>query len=91
MSFVPLVRKDKSVLVESKESLEQMKNLIKKSFDLWIRKRWLKIIAKEVAKRDKLLNAYHRKVYVVGELVKEYNKLYPEALLKVKGVIPNDR
>ena len=61
-----------------------MKNLIKKSFDLWIRKRWLKIIAKEVAKRDKLLNAYHRKVYVVGELVKEYNKLYPEALLRVK-------
>lgn len=62
-----------------------MKNLIKKSFDLWVRKRWLKIIAKEVAKRDKLLKEYYRKVYVVGELVKEYNKLYPEALLKVKG------
>lgn len=57
-----------------------MRELIKKSFDLWVRTRWLKMIDKEIKKRDELLNRYNRQKYVVSELFKRYCELYPEAL-----------
>lgn len=62
-----------------------MRELIKKSFDLWVRMRWLKIIEKETKKRDKLLSRYNRQKYVVSELLKEYFELYPEALAERSG------
>lgn len=59
-----------------------MREMIKKSFDLWVRMRWLKIIEKETKKRDKLLSRYNRQKYVVSEMLKEYFKLYPDMLSK---------
>lgn len=62
-----------------------MKELIKKSFDLWVKMRWLKMIEKETKKRDKLWSRYNRQEYVVSELLKEYFELYPEALAEREG------
>ncbi len=62
-----------------------MKELIKKSFDLWVKMRWLKIIEKETKKRDKLLSRYNRQKYVVSELLKEYFELYPETFMERSG------
>ena len=59
-----------------------MKELIKKSFDLWVRTRWLKMIDKEIKKRDELLSRYNRQKCVVSELYKRYCELYPEMLSK---------
>ena len=62
-----------------------MRELIKKSFDLWVKMRWLKMIEKETKKRDKLWSRYNRQKYVVSELLKEYFELYPEALAERSG------
>lgn len=61
-----------------------MKELIKKSFDLWVRMRWLKFIEKETKKRDKLLSRYNRQKCVVSKLLKEYFEIYPEALAEMQ-------
>lgn len=55
-----------------------MKELIKKSFDLWVKKRWLKMIDKEADKYNKIEAKRKRQAYIVHSLYKRYKELYPE-------------
>lgn len=62
--------------------MKELKDLIKKSFALWVKMRWLKTIDKEVKKRRKYFFKYKRQEYVVNKLVEEYNALYADGLKK---------
>lgn len=59
-----------------------MKELLKRSFELWVKMRWLKTIDKEIKKRRKYFFKYKRQEYVVNKLVEEYNNLYADSKLK---------
>lgn len=62
--------------------MNELKEMIKKSFDLWVKMRWLKTIDKEVKKRRKYFFKFKRQEYVVNKLVEEYNNLYADSKLK---------
>lgn len=62
--------------------MSELKELIKKSFALWVKMRWLKTIDKEVKKRRKYFFKYKRQEYVVNKLVEEYNNLYDDFKIK---------
>ena len=49
--------------------MNELKEMIKKSFDLWVKMRWLKTIDKEVKKRRKYFFKFKRQEYVVNKLV----------------------
>lgn len=53
-----------------------MKDLIKESFDLWVKMRWLKTIDKEANKYNKLNAKIKRQAYIVHSLIDRYNELY---------------
>ena len=55
-----------------------MKELIKRSFNLWCKMRWLKMIDKECDKYNKLKSRLSRQQLVVNKLVDEYKKIYEE-------------
>lgn len=55
-----------------------MKELLKSSFELWVRMRWLKTIEKENRKVKKAYEKYRRHNYVAQKLLAEYIKLYPD-------------
>lgn len=55
-----------------------LKKLLKESFNLWCRMRWLKTIDKEIKKRDKCYEQYKRHQYIATKLVEEYKKAFPE-------------
>lgn len=55
-----------------------LKKLLKESFNLWCRMRWLKTIDKEVKKRDKYYEKYKRHRYIAIKLYEEYEKDFPE-------------
>ena len=59
-----------------------MKELLKRSFELWVKMRWLKTIDKEIRKGRKYFSKYKMKEYVVNKLVEEYNTLYANSKLK---------
>ncbi len=54
--------------------------LLKQSFELFVKKRWLKIIDKECNKYNKIKSKLSRQQYVVNSLLEEYNKIYGEDL-----------
>ena len=55
-----------------------MKELIKRSFNLWCKMRWLKMIDKECDKYNKLKSRLSRQQLVVNKLLDEYKKIYEE-------------
>ena len=55
-----------------------MKELIKRSFNLWCKMRWLKMIDKECDKYNKLKSRLSRQQLVVHKLLDEYKKIYEE-------------
>ena len=57
-----------------------MAELLKRSFELFVKKRWLKIIDKECDKYKKLKRKLFRRQYVVNSLLEEYKKIYGEDL-----------
>ena len=59
-----------------------MKELLKRSFELWVKMRWLKTIDKEIKKRRKYFFKYKMKEYVVNKLVEEYNNLYADSRIE---------
>lgn len=59
-----------------------MRKLLKQTFELWVKMRWLKTIDKEIGKRRKYFFKYKRQEYVVNKLVEEYNNLYADSKLK---------
>lgn len=57
-----------------------MAELLKRSFELSVKKRWLKIIDKECNKYNKIKSKLSRQQYVVNSLLEEYKKTYGEDL-----------
>lgn len=53
-----------------------LKRLIKESFELWCKKRWLKLIDKEVSKRDKRYQEYKRHDYVAKQLMNDFSNQF---------------
>lgn len=64
--------------------MAELIRLIKESFELSVKMRWLKEIEKTIDQRNKLYQAYQRKHLVAQDLVKKFNELYPDAKLKWK-------
>lgn len=58
--------------------MKEIKGLLKRTFELWVKMRWLKLIDKELKKRRKYFFKYKTQEYVVNKLVEEYNKLYAD-------------
>ena len=61
-----------------------MAELLKQSFELFVKKRWLKTIDKECDKYNKIKSKLSRQQYVVNSLLAEYKKIYGEDLLTPK-------
>ena len=57
-----------------------MAELLKRTFELFVQKRWLKIIHKECNKYNKIKSKLSRQQYVVNSLLAEYKKKYGEDL-----------
>lgn len=59
-----------------------MAELLKRTFELFVKMRWLKTIDKEADKYNKIKNKLFRQQYVVKALLEEYAKKYGEDLRK---------
>jgi hypothetical protein len=57
-----------------------MAELLKRSFELLVKNRWLKTIDKECDKYNKIKNKLYRQQFVVNYLLIEYKKKYGEDL-----------
>lgn len=53
-----------------------MRKLMKETFELWSKMRWVGIINKERKKKDKLYSKYKRQEYIVSNLIEEYQRKY---------------
>ena len=60
--------------------MENLKKLIKSSFDLWVKKRWLNEINRSVDRYHKYRDKADRERYVLNKLIEEYNNIYHEEL-----------
>ena len=67
--------------------MKELKELLKRTFEIWRKMRWLKMIDREADEMRKLAEKWNRKQYVVKELVREYNERYGDSLtIKKKSV-----
>ena len=57
-----------------------MVELLKRSFELFIKRKWLKTIEKEIDKYNKIKHKFYRQRYVVNSLLEEYKEIYGENL-----------
>ena len=57
-----------------------MKELLKQSFELWCKKRWLKAIDKQINKYDHLRQKMERQYHVLREMINRYNEIYGDDL-----------
>lgn len=57
-----------------------MRELLKQSFELFVKNRWLKTIDKECDKYNKIKSKLSCQQYVVNSLLAEYKKKYGEDL-----------
>ena len=62
--------------------MQKLKELIKQSFELNVKKRWLKEIDRAVDRYKKAHAKANREHYVMNKLIEEYNKIYGEDLHK---------
>ena len=68
-----------------------MIELLKRSFDLFVRKQWLKTIDKEVDKFNNLKSEMFRQQFIIKRMLDEYNKIYGDNLgLAVEEEKDND-
>ena len=57
-----------------------MKELLKQSFELWCKKRWLKAIDKQINKYEHLRQKMDRQYYVLSAMINRYNEIYGDNL-----------
>ena len=63
-----------------------MAELLKRSFELFVKKRWLKTIDKECDKYNKIKSKLSRQQLVIKSLLERYMEIYGEELRnQVKG------
>ena len=70
--------------------MRQFKTLLRDSFELLVKKHWLKEINKAVDRYNKSRDKLQADTHVLVELVKRYNKIYSNDPLQVK-CIDSDR
>ena len=58
--------------------MNEIRDLIARSFNLWVQKRWLRTIEKELKLMHKHLEKSKRHEFVAKELMAEYQKRYPD-------------
>lgn len=56
--------------------MSELSTLLKESFDLFVKMRWMKVIEKETKKRDKLKGELERQEYVLNALTKRCCEIY---------------
>ena len=61
-----------------------MRELLKRSFELWVEKIWLKEIERATDEHRKAVEKANRKLYVLQKLLEAYNERYDENLWSVK-------
>jgi ribosomal protein S27AE len=64
--------------------MEQLKTLFKESFELFVKKRWLKEIDRAVDTYKKTYAKVSREHYIMQALINKYNELYPTEQLYTK-------
>lgn len=64
--------------------MAELKRLIKESFELLVKMRWLKTISNETDKYNKIKEQLDCQRYVVNSLFEEYREIYSEDLRKEK-------
>jgi ribosomal protein S27AE len=64
--------------------MEKLKQLIKESFELFVKKRWLKEIDRALKNYNKFSDRASREHYIMLALIKKYNELYPADPLRIK-------
>ena len=57
-----------------------MKELLKQSFELWCKKRWLKSIDKEIDRYNHFYQKTKRQHHILGAMINRYNEIYGEDL-----------
>ena len=62
-----------------------MFELLKQTFELFVKKRLLKTFDRECDKYNKIKNKLSRQQYVVNSLLEEYNKIYGKEYKKIYG------
>ena len=68
-----------------------LKKLLKESFGIWRKMRWLKIINKECDKYKKLKSKLSAQQFIVNALIEAYSKVYGEDLRKTKEMVGEDK
>ena len=61
-----------------------MKELIKREFNYFCKKRWLKKISKEADKWVRIKNELDAQYYYINRIIKRYNELFDENLKELK-------
>lgn len=61
-----------------------MAELLKQSFELFVKKRWLKIIDKECDKYNKIKSKLSCQLCIVNALLERYKEIYGEDLRTLK-------
>lgn len=55
-----------------------MGNLLKESFELFVKNRWIKTIYSEVKRYERLKSKAYHAHHVIWRLVERYNEIYPD-------------
>jgi hypothetical protein len=66
--------------------MQELKKLLKESFELFVKKRWLKEIDRSIDRYKKAYAKATREHYVMNKLIDEYNKIYNEDLRRSGNV-----
>ena len=61
-----------------------MKELIKREFNCFCKKRWLKKISKEADKWIRIKNELDAQYYYINRIIKRYNELFDENLKELE-------
>lgn len=65
--------------------------MLKRTFDLLVKIRWLKTIDKECNKYTKLKKKLSAQQFIVNALIEAYSKIYGEDLRKPQGLAGEDQ
>lgn len=60
--------------------MEKLKQLIKESFDLWVRSRWLKEIDRAANRLKKAQAKVSTEQYAIKALIQRYNEIYDDPI-----------
>ena len=58
--------------------MSELKRLLKESFDIWVKKRWLKEIDRSIERYKNAYNKAIREHHVMNALINRYNEIYGE-------------